>query len=107
MERRQIERMAGQQVPIECLQMPEIKEDAVALRNWTLIHRIGTNDLKQIVSKLPYLLEFAREELAGCHRLPQVYPIEALDAERHGLSDEQARFRSQFSYITDSVRYAS
>ncbi len=42
-----------QQIPVERLQMPYVKNDAVTLRNGTLVHRVRTHNVEECVTAPP------------------------------------------------------
>src|SRR6266851_6083175 len=45
----QPERTLGQQIPVKRLHVPYIKDNAVSLGNWSVVHRFFANHAKQFV----------------------------------------------------------
>ena len=41
---------SGEQIPVECFQMPDIKDDAMPLRNGPLVKRFGANQIKESIT---------------------------------------------------------
>ena len=57
------QRLAGNKIPVECLEVTEVEDDSVPLSNRPVIHRLRADDSKQIIGHRP------RFSQAG-HQLP-------------------------------------
>src|SRR5690242_16765942 len=73
MERRHVERITSDQVPVERLEMTDIKEDAMALGNRALAQGIGPHQREQCIGLLAGLPERAAK-LGRNHVVSSVYP---------------------------------
>lgn len=78
-ERREIQGVLRQQIPVECLQVSQVKNNAVPFRNGPFIYRIRMYDRKQAVSLAPRFFQFTGE---GSEHVLKVYPINAAQIPR-------------------------
>src|SRR5207244_62209 len=63
-ERREVRGLAGDQVPVEGLDMPEIEHQPVTLRDRALVERFGTQQREQTIGLGPGLIQAAGEGVA-------------------------------------------
>src|SRR5689334_20320137 len=79
-------------VPVECFEMSEVKDQPMALGDRARIKRLGLEQIKQTVRCLPgasqFLAEFRKQGIGGSeHLLVGCSPI------RHRLNDASSDFR--------------
>src|SRR6266849_2929839 len=66
-ERIQSRGVFAEEVPIECFQMAQVKNDTMPFRNWTLIQRIRSYDLEERVGIFAGLEQTVSEEFYRGH----------------------------------------
>src|SRR6266851_3004940 len=55
-----------EEVPVERLQMPDVKDDAMPLGDGTLVKKFGPNQIKQTVALRPRLIETSKQFVLDC-----------------------------------------
>src|SRR5258708_28088557 len=61
----QAERPFAEKIPIECFQMSDIEDDAMTLRNGTLVQRVGLHHLEDFIASPASIRQTSHESGAG------------------------------------------